>query len=158
VNSQAGRRPALKQIFSAGKLPGQPCAGSLVKREEISGHNSGRLGSRGTAARGFSIAQWLAANEPADLPSAAEIIMRRWSRIFLVGKDLLAFWPAAGNTASSFMPAQDTTVLLLKLWSWVETNKNRLMAAVAVVAAGVLAVSYFFYETGQKEIVTVCSL
>ncbi|HZT21760.1 MAG TPA: tetratricopeptide repeat protein [Verrucomicrobiae bacterium] len=51
------------------------------------------------------------------------------------------------------MPAQDTTVLLLKLWSWVETNKNRLMAAVAVVAAGVLAVSYFFYETGQKEIV-----
>lgn len=50
------------------------------------------------------------------------------------------------------MQAQDTTLYLLKLWPWVEANKNRLIGAAVVVAAAVIAVSFFVYRNGQKEV------
>jgi predicted negative regulator of RcsB-dependent stress response len=47
------------------------------------------------------------------------------------------------------MQAQDTTTLfLLKLWPWVETNKNRLIAGTAIA---VLAIFTIWFVACQRE-------
>lgn len=52
------------------------------------------------------------------------------------------------------MQAQDaTTVYLLKLWPWVEANKNRLIAGMAVVVAAILLVWFVTWQREQKGII-----
>ena len=51
------------------------------------------------------------------------------------------------------MQAQDTTTLyLLKLWPWVEANKNRLIAGTAIVLLAIFVYSFFSWQGKQKEI------
>jgi predicted negative regulator of RcsB-dependent stress response len=50
------------------------------------------------------------------------------------------------------MQAQDATqVYLIKLWSWIEANKNRVIAVVAVIAVVVFVYWYFSWQRQQKE-------
>lgn len=51
------------------------------------------------------------------------------------------------------MEAQETTTLyLLKLWQWIEANRNRLLAGLAIVAVAIFVISFYSYQKGQKEI------
>ena len=51
------------------------------------------------------------------------------------------------------MQTQETTTLyLLKLWQWVEANKNRLIGGAAVIAVAIFLISFYSYQRGQKEI------
>jgi predicted negative regulator of RcsB-dependent stress response len=51
------------------------------------------------------------------------------------------------------MQAQDTTTLfLLKLWPWVEANKNRLIAGGAIAVLAIFVYSFFSWQGKQKEI------
>jgi len=50
------------------------------------------------------------------------------------------------------MQAQDTTVFLLKLWPWVEANKNRLIAGTVAIVVAAFVISFFFYQSAQREI------
>jgi predicted negative regulator of RcsB-dependent stress response len=51
------------------------------------------------------------------------------------------------------MQAQDTTTLyLLKLWPWIEANKNRLIGGAVIIAAAIFIYSFFSYQHEQKEI------
>ena len=51
------------------------------------------------------------------------------------------------------MQAQDTTTLFLfKLWPWVEANKNRLIAGVAIAVIAVFAIWYAACQREAKEI------
>jgi predicted negative regulator of RcsB-dependent stress response len=50
------------------------------------------------------------------------------------------------------MQAQDTTqVYFLKLWSWAETNKNRVIAGAAIIVVIAFAYWYFSWQRQQKE-------
>ena len=49
------------------------------------------------------------------------------------------------------MQAQDTTTLyLLKLWPWIEANKNRLIGGAVIIAAAIFIYSFFSYQTRTK--------
>ena len=51
------------------------------------------------------------------------------------------------------MQAQDTTTLyLLKLWPWIEANRNRLIGGAVIIAAAIFIYSFFSYQHEQKEI------
>jgi len=51
------------------------------------------------------------------------------------------------------MQAQDaTTVFLLKLWPWVEANKNRLIAGAAIVVIAIFLIWFIAWQREQKEI------
>jgi predicted negative regulator of RcsB-dependent stress response len=50
------------------------------------------------------------------------------------------------------MQAQDTTTLfLLKLWPWVEANRNRLIAGGVIAVIAIFWVSFMVWQRGQKE-------
>ncbi len=50
------------------------------------------------------------------------------------------------------MQAQDTTTLyLLKLWPWIETNRNRLIGGAAIIAVAIFVFSFFSYQHELKE-------
>jgi predicted negative regulator of RcsB-dependent stress response len=51
------------------------------------------------------------------------------------------------------MQAQDTTTLfLLKLWPWVETNKNRLIAGAAIAVLAIFVIWFVVCQRESKEI------
>ena len=51
------------------------------------------------------------------------------------------------------MQAQDTTTLfLLKLWPWVEANKNRLIGGTVIAAVAIFLISFIVWRGGQNEI------
>jgi predicted negative regulator of RcsB-dependent stress response len=47
---------------------------------------------------------------------------------------------------------ESTTLYLLKLWQWVEANKNRLIGGAVVIAVAIFVYSFISYQRGQKEI------
>jgi predicted negative regulator of RcsB-dependent stress response len=50
------------------------------------------------------------------------------------------------------MQAQDTTTLFfLKLWPWVEANKNRIIGGTAIAVIAVFLISFIVWRGGQKE-------
>jgi len=51
------------------------------------------------------------------------------------------------------MPTQDApTAYLIKLWPWIEANKNRLIASAGLIVALALVLSYFSWQREQREI------
>ena len=51
------------------------------------------------------------------------------------------------------MQAQDTTTLyLLKLWPWIEAKKTQIIACAAVIVIAIFFISFYSYQSGQKEI------
>ena len=51
------------------------------------------------------------------------------------------------------MQAQDTTTFfVLKVWPWIETNRNRLIGGAAVLVVAAFVVWFFIWEGQQKEI------
>jgi len=49
-------------------------------------------------------------------------------------------------------PQDAQTAFLVKIWPWIEANKNRLMAGGGIIAIAAIVISYFSWQRGQTEI------
>ncbi len=51
------------------------------------------------------------------------------------------------------MPAQDApTAFLLKVWPWIEANKNRVIAGAVIIVVAIFLYSFFSWQREQSEI------